>query len=237
MVKFSQVLLFWSLFLTKQVFADSVSTQEAITTLNQAVHFYQMSDRTEAMQRFLSISMNETYPESVRQEARIYMAEILLLEGNADGAKQFIREILRANPNYQIDRFRHPPEICSFFDEIKESSPIPLTKEDNDPEFRPTPNASIFLPFGSHQIRKKKWLKGIACSTSQVLLAGGSLGMRSYLQTNQNPKAPIEDEATLNTILIGQYSATTLFYLSWMGCSFDAYRTWKKDITPISEEK
>ena len=234
MANFSQILFFWVLFfLPRQVLAEPVSTQEAITTLNQAVQFYQMSDRTEAMQRFLSISMNESYPASVRQEARIYMAEILLLEGNEDGAKKFIREILLANPKYQIDRFRHPPEICSLFDEIKESSPKPIEK--NTTPIRPTPPASIFLPFGVHQLREKKWIKGVACSTSQALLAGGSLGMRSYLQTNQNPKAPTEDEATLNAILIGQYSATTLFYISWFGCSFDAYRTWKKEVTPPPE--
>lgn len=232
MVIFSQLFFFFVLFFQRPVLANPPSTQEAITTLNQAVQYYQISDRTEAMQRFLSISMNDTYPESVRQEARIYMAEILLLEGNSDGAKKFIQEILRSNPSYQIDRFRHPPEICSFFDEIKEI--LPSLKEKQTPSIRQNPPASIFLPFGAHQFREKRWIKGAACSTTQLILSGGSIGMRNYLQANQNAKAATEEtavqkEAALNTVLIGQYSITTLFYLSWMGCSFDSYRSWKKE--------
>lgn len=228
MLIFSQILFFWALFFPNQAIASPLSTQEAITTLNQAVQFYQMSDRTEAMQRFLSISMNESYPESVRQEARIYMAEILLIEGNADGARTFIEEILRANPAYDIDRFRHPPEICSFFDEIKEALPKPQ-EEDKQPELRLNPPTLVFLPLGAHHFREKKWIKATVCSSAQLLLAGGSLGMRGYLQTNQNPKAPTEIEATLQAVLIGQYSVTTLFYISWIGCSADAYLGWRRE--------
>jgi hypothetical protein len=181
MANFSQILFFWVLlFFPKQILAAPANTQEAIITLNQAVQFYQMSDRTEAMQRFLSISMNDSYPESVKQEARIYMAEILLMEGNADGAKIFIQDTLNYNFDYQIDRFRHPPEICDFFDETKAIMPQIKPNKENPIEVRTYLPTSIFLPLGVHQIRRKQYLRGVVCSSSQVLLASGSIWMRLY---------------------------------------------------------
>jgi hypothetical protein len=230
MANFSQILFFWVLlFFPKQILAAPANTQEAIITLNQAVQFYQMSDRTEAMQRFLSISMNDSYPESVKQEARIYMAEILLIEGNADGAKIFIQDTLDSNFEYQIDRFRHPPEICDFFDETKAIMPQIKPIKENPIEVRTYLPTSIFLPLGVHQIRRKQYLRGVVCSSSQVLLASGSIWMRSYIRSNQNPDAPSKDEARLNNMLIGQWSSSALFYLTWAGCTLDAYRTWKKE--------
>lgn len=228
MANFSQIAFLWVLFFfPRQTLAAPANTQEAIITLNQAVQFYQMSDRSEAMQRFLSVAMNDSYPESVRQESRIYMAEILLMEGNTDGARTFIQDTLNSDFNYQIDRFRHPPEICSFFDEIKANMPQIEPIEEDPIEIRTYPPAAVFLPLGIHQIRQKQYLKGVICSSSQVLFVGGSIWMTNYINA-QRVDATSEDEARIQNVAIGQWGVSALFYITWAGCSFDAYRSWKK---------
>ena len=62
--------------------AETLSMQEALVELNEAVQFYQVGDRTQALQTLLSITTDSMYPQSIQQEARIYIAEILLVEGN-----------------------------------------------------------------------------------------------------------------------------------------------------------
>jgi hypothetical protein len=228
MVNSFQFLFLWVLFFfPRQTLAAPANTQEAIITLNQAVQFYQMSDRSEAMQRFLSVAMNDSYPQSVRQESRIYMAEILLMEGNTDGARTFIQDTLNNDFNYQIDRFRHPPEICNFFDEIKAIMPQIKPIEEAPIEIRTYPPASVFLPLGIHQISRKQYLKGIACSSSQIILGSGTIWMKSYIDV-QRVDADSEDEARINNVILGQWGVSALFYITWAGCSFDAYLSWKK---------
>ena len=96
--------------------AETMSMQEALVELNEAVQFYQVGDRPQALQTLLSITTDPAYPQSIQQEARIYIAEILLVEGNIEGARSYFHEVLEINPSYNIDRFRHPPEVCLEFD-------------------------------------------------------------------------------------------------------------------------
>ena len=106
------------------------------------------------MQQFLSISEDEKFPIAVRIEALIYIAEIELIESNRDGAISFLSIVLELDAHHKIDRFRHQPEICILFDEVKQDAKTRLN----------TPNGTACIqhalypiesitPFGIYHLR------------------------------------------------------------------------------------
>lgn len=201
--------------------------QEALIELNEAVQFYQVGDRPQALQTLLSITTDPLYPQSIQQEARIYIAEILLVEGNVEGARSYFHDVLEINPNYNIDRFRHPPEICMEFDYTnaqwkQRQKTIPTT---------PTrPMLSKFAPFGIYQFQRKQTVKGLVYSGLQLGTAITSITLFSYLQ--QNPgynQNDLDEKARLETILTIQRASAIGFYTLWLMSSIDAQRTWQLD--------
>ena len=207
------------------VHAETMSMQEALVELNEAVQFYQVGDRPQALQTLLSITTDPTYPQSVQQEARIYIAEILLVEGNVEGARSYFHEVLEINPSYNIDRFRHPPEVCMEFDytnaQWKQRQPPPSISTTN-------PILSKFAPFGIYQFQRNRTVKGLVYSGLQLGTAITSITLFSYLQ--QNPgynQNDLDEKAHLETILTIQRASAVGFYTLWLMSSIDAQRSWQ----------
>ena len=205
--------------------AETLSMQEALVELNEAVQFYQVGDRPQALQTLLSITTDPIYPETIQQEARIYIAEILLVEGNVEGARSYFHEVLEVNPNYNIDRFRHPPEVCMEFDytnaQWKQRQPPPSLTTTN-------PYLSKFAPFGIYQFQRKQTVKGVVFSGLQLGTAITSITLFSYLQ--QNPgynQNDLEEKARLETMLTIQRASAIGFYTLWLMSSIDAQRSWQ----------
>jgi len=210
---------------TTTVRAESISMQEALVDLNEAVQFYQMGDRPMALQTLLSITTDPSYPISIQQEARIYIAEIMLVEGNVDDARSYFHEVLDINPSYSIDRFRHPPEVCTEFDytnaQWKQQQPPPPIIGNN-------PTFYKLAPFGIYQFQRKETWKGIAYSSLQLGTAITSITLFSYLQ--QNPgynQNDLDEKARLETILTVQRASAIGFYALWLMSSIDAQRDWQ----------
>ena len=70
----------------QDAFADTMSMQEALVELNEAVQFYQVGSSPSITNSIVHFK-RQRYPQSIQQEARIYIAEILLVEGNVEGAQ------------------------------------------------------------------------------------------------------------------------------------------------------
>lgn len=210
--------------------AETLSMQEALVELNEAVQFYQVGDRTQALQTLLSITTDSVYPQSIQQEARIYIAEILLVEGNVEGARSYFHEVLEINGNYSIDRFRHPPEVCMEFDytnaQWKQRQPLPTMATTN-------PALSRFAPFGVYQFQRQQTWRGVAYSGLQLATAITSITLFNYLQ--QNPgynQNDLDEKARLETLLTVQRASAIGFYSLWLISSIDAQRSWQMgDVT------
>lgn len=209
---------------TSAVRAEIISMNEALVDLNEAVQFYQMGDRPMALQTLLSITTDPSYPVSIQQEARIYIAEIMLVEGNVDDARSYFHEVLDINSSYSIDRFRHPPEVCTEFDytnaQWKQRQPPPIIAN----------NQTFYklAPFGIYQFQRKETWKGIAYSGLQLGTAITSITLFSYLQ--QNPgynQNDLDEKARLETILTVQRASAIGFYALWLMSSIDAQRDWQ----------
>ena len=119
--------------------------------LNEAVQFYQVGDRPQTLQTLLSIA-DPIYPQSIQQEGADLHCGNPLVEGNVEGARSYFHEVLELDPDYNIDRFRHPPEVCMEFDytnaQWKQRQPPPSMTTTN-------PVLSKFAPFGIYQFQRQ----------------------------------------------------------------------------------
>lgn len=207
---------------------EKIALQVALTDLNDAVESYQMGNRTEALQALLSIATDAQYPQTIQQEARIYIGEILYLEGNIDGAREYFMETLVTDAEYNIDRFRHPPEICAEFDlvnaQFRQRTPqAPPIIESNRKWTR-------FAPFGMYQMQRGQTWKGLIYGGTQLTTGVSSIVLFNYL--TQNPGYNANDTANqqhLENMLRLQRGSAIAFYSVWILSSIDAQRDWQID--------
>lgn len=229
-VAFSLPLVLWFISAVCPVsdaIAAPLTLQESLVDLNEAVHLYQVGDRAQALQLLLSLSSDDNYPQSIQQEARIYIAEIMIMEENTDGARQYFEDVLRVNPNYSIDRFRHPPEVCAEFDYTNAQ----WRQRQQSSLLTPTSKNTVwqrFVPFGIYQLQRKQQWKGILYASLQTGTAVSSVILFNYLQ--QNPgynQNDVDEKARLETILTLQRASAIGFYSVWLISTIDAQRDWQ----------
>jgi hypothetical protein len=126
--------------------------------LEQAVAEYQ-SGRWETAQVALTALMSDsTVSPPVQQEARVYLGEVQYFRGDDEGARKIFEQVLSIDPDFQVDPFRHPPEILAQF-EIARSSVAPFPK----PEPFETKFGATFVPFGGYHLSHGKPVRGRRC--------------------------------------------------------------------------
>ena len=152
-----------------------------------------------------------TSPE-FRIQSRVYIAEILYIQGDREGAKQWFEKILRERPHYRIDRFRHPPEVCGYFDFVK-SYMKPIVAVEKKPTVKSTYSPFRLAPFGLYQLKKGQGVKG---ATHLVLQMGlGALSTGLYIDLLLDHSHLTGDETkriTLERKRLTQQISTALFY-------------------------
>ena len=208
---------------------DPAKTIEYLNQLNEGVGLYQSGKRADAMQRFLSLSMLPEVPNDIRQESIVYIAEILYIQGDKESAKRFFEELLMDDPNYQIDRFRHPPDVCGYFDFVKSYTKQLAPKEKSDEEVQSFPVVGYF-PIGTYF-----WLEKDSRLTKRFLhtgLQGGfllasSILYASLLVNHEYLESDNQTKEILERRLAWQRVTTVAFYALWGINIIDAQRSWQ----------
>ena len=140
--------------------------------LEQAVAEYQ-SGRWDAAQLALTLLISDTsVSQAVQQEARIYLGEVVYARGDEEGARKIFEQVLIIDPDFQVDPFRHPPEILAQF-EIARSSVAPFPR----PEPFRAKFSETLVPAGWFQLRYGRPAAGTAFLVTQVGLTATSLTM------------------------------------------------------------
>ena len=210
------------------------STLDYEALLDEAVRFYHTGDRASAMQKFLSLSYNLDAPEPLRHEASVYIGEIVFVQGDKDSARRIFEDLLRDNPNYRIDQFRHPPEVCIFFDFVKGYMKIP---EPPKPDLNPPKRSPIisYAPFGLYHLQYGERWKGYTYLGTQTITAASSLGLLLYLNSNNTYEEGDEEKKNmLENLMWTQRTSTLLFYGLWILSGVEAQSHWQLNlaITP-----
>lgn len=144
--------------------------------LQEAVRKYQLQQLSSAIVSFHDLAISPDVPLAIQLEARVYLGELQLLEGNADRARRQFENVVRADPSYRIDLFRHPPEVGVLFNEVREQLIPTLT---------PSPPPSVFLPLlyhGSSDALTQDWPLTLLEGT----FASCATGLNIYLLINRD---------------------------------------------------
>ncbi len=219
------LLLLW-LFLSSPAQSQDSAHQ---SLFNDALRKYHTGEIDTAMQKFLSISYNDEASVDLRQEADIYIGEILYAQGDLESARRIFAQLLRKDPTYQIDRFRHPPEVCTYFDYIKASQPV-IKPPPTVRKLKPFP-VSGYAPFGVYQLRHDRTWKGYLYLSSQTITATTSIALLIYLSTNnQYNENDLSRKNMLQNTIYVQQASTVVFYALWLGSAIDAQRHWRVNL-------
>jgi len=181
--------------------------------LDEAIRFYHADDRNSAMQKLLSLSYNKEAPQELRLEASIYIGEIMYIQGDKESAQRIFTQVLKQDPSYRIDPFRHPPNVCTFFNFVKSFVSIP-------PPPPPPPEKTLpmlaYSPFGVYHIQYGSPWKGYAYLSTQTISAATSIGLLIYLNGNNTYiEGDLARKAQLENLIILQRGSTVVFYSLW----------------------
>lgn len=202
--------------------------------LDEAVRAYQLGRRDEARQRFSAIVLDPSpTPLAVRQEARIYLGELAFTDGDQEGARLLYEAIFAEEPSAQIDPFRHPPDVCLFFEYVRLSRPQPPPPPPPPAEFLPRPPVSAWAPFGAYHFGHEHRGRGFAYAGGQLALLTTNLVLVSVLA--QDSSYVEGDEAAarrLSQLRGASFAAGTSFYILWATSVFDAHIQWRQDAPP-----
>jgi tetratricopeptide (TPR) repeat protein len=194
--------------------------------LEQAVTEYQ-SGRWDAAQLALTLLISDaSVSQAVQQEARIYLGEVLYARGDEEGARKIFEQVLTIDPDFQVDPFRHPPEILAQF-EVARSSVAPFPR----PELVQAKFSSTFLPLGIYQLRHERPAMGAMFLVTQVGLAATSLTMWISLLPDEERRydAGSPEEASARTRTTVQLVTGWAAVGSYMWGFLDAQHQWRTE--------
>ena len=205
--------------------------------LEAAVQNYQTNRHGMAMQQLAILAIDPDIPSKVRQDARVYLGEILYIQGDVEGAKQLFEQVLTEEPGYQIDRFRHPPDVCGHFEYVRTYMvPINPPPPPTTMVVLPMP-ASGYSPFAAYQFKystPQRWPMfvgqagfGVASvALFGVLWSDHAIAPSGQRQLQYEP-GDTDQQRQLQVLKGTQWAVTTGFLGMWAWGSLDARRHWR----------
>lgn len=205
--------------------------------LSLGTQLYQSGDKDSALKIFVELAGEESIPPSLRQESRVYIAEIYYVAGNKALAQEYFEQIIKSDPDYQIDRFRHPPDVCGLFDFVK-TYQLPKKEPMQNLTTQPRPfPISGYSPFGFYHLQNKNTYRGFIYAGLQVGMLTTSITTYAML-TNDHTyiRGDTNKLSELDRRLLIQRTATFAFYSLWGISLFDAQRHWNLHLSVIPSD-
>jgi len=211
--------------------AQPVAPASPSDDLDAAVRAYQLGRREEARQRFAAIVLDPAPMDAaVRQEARIYLGELSFTDGDQEGARTLFAAVFNEDPAAQIDPFRHPPDVCLFFEYVRLSRPPPPKPVPPPLQVLARPPISAWAPFGAYQLGHNQRARGVAYAGGQALLLTTNIAMVSLLAKDHAfPVGDLDQERALNQTRLLGFAAGTSFYVLWATSILDAHGHWRRE--------
>jgi tetratricopeptide (TPR) repeat protein len=207
------------------------------TRLDDAVRAYQLGQRDDARSAFAALAVEPEAPAALRQEARVYLGELLYTEGDEDGARRFFEQVLLADPAYTLDPFTHPPDVCGYFDYVRAylgpAKPPPVEPPPPVPVRLPATPPSAFLPLGVYQLREGRTGAGLGLLGSQLAFVGSNAALWVLLALDHSYTAgDAAEERRLKAMRAWTGVTAAGFYTSWVWGMSDATRHWRRVAGP-----
>lgn len=208
--------------------AEAVPTEQE--RLDAAVRIYQSGEAPTA-QRLLATFVNDpnVLSESLRQQARVYLGEVLYLQQNEEEARRVFETVLSVDPAYVMDPFKHPPDVCGFFETIR-AYIRPISNTDvAGPGPAPPPPRSAYIGFGIYHFQHEERRLGTAFAITQATFATISLAGFAELLGNRHYTTP-DEKRSIQVNQGVQWGSTAAFYAIWAWSAIDAQRHWRTNV-------
>ena len=207
--------------------------------LDAAWRNYQLGKRELARTELAELVTDASVDDlAIRQQARIYLGELLFVQDDEEGARRFFEQVLQEDPNYTIDPFRHPPEVVGFFTYVR-SYVVPIAPP-VDPVVAvqyPRPPISTWGPFGTYHLTHQAPRRGSLYLVGGLATAATSLILFGMLQSDRTYGDNEDAEyLRLRRLKAVQYSATGSFYVLWSVSIYDANSHWQRNRKPLGRE-
>jgi hypothetical protein len=213
--------------LTASLFAGtSVAWAEVVDArarLADAIQRYLAGDTPGARDELRALlAEGPTLPPDVRREAMAYLGDLLYAEQGEGAAKPIFESLLAEAPNFPMDPFKHPPEVCGYFEDLREARrvallPVPV------PTPEPTPFPLLALaPGGVHWFVDGKPLVGTLVLVAQAGTAAASIVTYAEIQDELKslpdgdfPEGGNERRAEFERLVWVNRAASTAFWVAY----------------------
>jgi hypothetical protein len=192
------------------------------------VKAYQASRPEDAQALLAGLVNDESYDNvQIRQQARVYLGEVLYRGDDQEAARRIFERVLTEDPRYRIDPFRHPPDVCGFFETIR-AYIQPPPPQVVDP-VRPLPSIG-YVGFGLYQLKHGRKGFGVTMLTTQTLAGIVSAAtFANLLDSRFYPTGGYDPTSALRTV---QWGSTSVFWGAWAWGVLDAGSHWRSMATP-----
>lgn len=186
-------------------------TTDAKLRLELAVRAYQAGQYEEA-RTSLALLVNDpaVTDTGLRQQARIYLGEILYVQGQEDAAFKVFETVLLDDPQHRIDPYRHPPDVCGFFEVVRASMQALETPLSPPPV--PVSTRGVWTGFGAWQRAHGRPGLGAFLLGGQVLFGATSIVTFGLLTSDREYEPGSAEERRLEALRAAQWGSTTAFW-------------------------
>jgi len=202
--------------------------------LNAAVSAYQRGDGETAKLALARLINDPTVAdEQLRQQARIYLGEVLYLQQDEEEARRVFEAVLTLDPTFTIDPFAHPPDVCGFFETVRAYIVTPVTTA---MQVRSPAPRSAYLGFGLYHQQHGQRRKATTIAIAQSAL--GAISILTFAGLMDARRYQSGDDA-LNRLKLQrsiQWGSTAAFYGVWGWSIADAQRHWRSEGTIQTQE-
>lgn len=218
----------------------TVDEGEATTSgqerLALAIRLFRAGNHDQAQATLANILNDDAIDDlELEVKARVYLAEVLLADGNRPAAFEAFRDVLAVADDYQLDPYEHPPDVVEFFDMVRAATrdlgpddPPPVLPEPipPPPELLPLHWTGL-APFGVHQLRQGRygWFSVLAVGQLGTLAGTFATGIPLYI----NSAAEEPEYSRLVTMRSWNWALGGAFTALWITGSVEASVRWRSD--------
>lgn len=171
-----------------------VPTPEA--SLAAAIRLYLDGNAPAAAQALRSLlARGEELPSDLRLDALAYLGDIAYSQEGRPTARNIFTAILVENPDYAMDPYEHPRDVCDYFETLRDEARRTTTVPQPPRGYRGRFPYLALLPGGVHYFANAEPVAGAAVAAVQVAALAANVAL--YAEFRALPQFEEGDSAAL----------------------------------------